>query len=606
MNFNGDTPGDFADGGLMTGSLEITDDLKVGDSITLDGKYTLPVTAPIGPNNVITSDGTDQLIWTGDLSVGDVSSVTTSTVDGEIVLFNGTGGKSIKNSSKVISDFITNPLDRTSNDAAAAQISVRKAHGPGGYVQNGDQITRYSSSAFRQLSSIYAVTGWHQWEATEDHINSSGSRYSVWSTNNGDTIATRKLEIDTDGISMLDTLKVKSGVVNIDSATNAAITHSISGVGKWQVGNIGSDNYQIKNPNTLIVPLEVDSLTDKITISGKMAINDDLNVVGNIFTDKIYIGQDTNHWRTEGLNGGNLGLDTFDELNQRALLVRKGDMTMYNNAINSQGCTFQFRKRRGVTETNVDAVLNGDTLLRIVGSGYSSTGTGFRETAAIEMKATEDYNATDNGGDMTFYTTANGTATRLERMKIEESGVIKINGGTDSFDLPQSRGTDRQVLTTDGAGIASWDDVPTATLGELYISGSTTETVISNVGQHVPLAGTFTMAYNNGFQATTAAIFTYQGTKQRIFKVDSTYSFSRVAPGASGIDWSISLYKNGSILPGGTVEKRTDGSTDIVSTSLCNLVTLSNGDFVAVRVANLTDTTNVIFKHVTYNIIGLT
>ena len=602
MNFNGDKPGDFADGGIMMGSLEITDDLTVGDSITLEGKYTLPITAPVGVNNVITSDGTDQLIWTGDLSVGDVSSITSSTLDGEIVLFNGTGGKSIKNSAALLSSFITNPLDRTSNDAAASEISVRKAHGPGGYVQNGDQISRYSSSAFRQLGSIYAYTGWHQWEATEDHINSSGSKYSVWSTDNGQTLPVRKLEIDTTGISILDTLMVKSGVVNIDSAVNSAITHSLAGLNKWQVGAIGSDNYEIKNGTTLNVPITIDAATDKISTSGEMKINDNLEVDGNLFTNKIYIGPDENSWRIEPL-GANLALDFFDELNERQLILGKGDIKPYRNTNDALPCFFQFRKRRGNTETITDAVLSGDGLLKIVGSGFKGPLGGFAENAGIEMNATENYTPTTTGSNIIFSTTSNGTTARLERMRIDDG--VTINGGTDSFALPQNRGVDRQVLTTDGAGLASWEDLPHNVLGEIYTTGNATETIISNIGQYVSPTATYVQSYNEGFLAATAPIFTYQGTATRIFKIDSTFSFNS-AMGGAGITWAISLFKNGSIVPGSIIERRTDGTTDIGSASLCNFITLANGDFVAVRVANLTNTTNVIFKHLTYNIIGLT
>ena len=604
MNFNGDIAGDFTDGGIMMGSLEITDDLTVGDSITLEGKYTLPITAPVGANNVIVSDGSDQLVWTGDLSVGDVSSITTSTLDGEIVLFNGTGGKSVKNSAALLSSFITNPLDRTSNDAAASEISVRKAHGVGGYVQDGDQISRYSSSAFRQLGSIYAYTGWHQWEATEDHLNSSGCKYSVWTTDNGQTLPVRKLEIDSNGISVLDTLRVKSGVVSIDGAVNAAIMLSRSSVTKWQVGAIGGDDFKIANPTTLNTPLLIDSVTDKVTLEGKMLVGDDVNIEGSLFTDKIYIGQDVNNWRIEPL-GANLALDFFDELNERQLILGKGDIKPYRNTNDALPCFFQFRKRRGNTETLSDAVLSGDGLLKIVGSGFKGPLGGFGENAGIEMNATENYTPTTSGSNIIFSTTSNGTTARLERMRIEESGSVVINSGTDSFALPQNRGVDRQVLTTDGAGLATWANLPHTFLGEIYTSNSAAQTIISNIGQYVPVAGAFIQSYNQGFLAATAPIFTYTGVGTRIFKVDSSFSFGS-ATGGTGITWSFALFRNGALLPGSIVEHRTTGTTDIGSDTITNLVTLANGDFVAVRVANLSSTVNCIVKHLSYNIIGLT
>ena len=687
MNFNGDTPGDFSDGGLMTGSLEITDDLTVGDSITLDGKYTLPVTAPLGPNSVITSDGTDQIIWTGDLSVGDVSSITTSTVDGEIVLFNGEGGKSVKNSSKVISDFITNPLDRTTNDAAAAEISVRKSHGPGGYVLNGDQITRYSSSAFRQLSSIYAYTGWHQWEATEDHINSSGSKYSVWSTNNGDTMAQRKLEIDTSGIAMLDTLSVKSGIVNIDAAVNSVINYSLSDVPKWQVGAIGSDNYEIKNENTTNIALSIDSATDTITTSGKMLVGGDLEADGELLLKNSGVLEA----KITAISNGTL---IVTDVNGDGVLRLGGFLNQFNYSGDDNTPVFiSARKTRG-TRAAPTAILNGDNIRLDYALGHD--GVGLNVGVQRYVKATENWSPGNNGSSYSIQTCNNGSSVEVERflidtagthiktdlnvdgnvsvnegfinidtssdslisydrdstykwlvgnklassdafvftnstavdtivieqgatttkLNISEAGVnsigplfaesgLTLNTGSNAFSMPPDRGTDAQILTTDGAGLTSWTTLPHNVLGELYISGNATNTVISNIGQYTPLAGTFTMSYNNGFLAATAPIFTYQGGGERIFKIDSTFSFNAVT-GGTGITWSFALFRNGALLPGSITERRTDGTTDIVSASLCNFVTLANTDFVAVRIANLTNTTDILVKHMAYNIIGLT
>ena len=597
MNFNGDTPGDFADGGIMTGSLEITDDLTVGDSITLDGKYTLPITAPVGANNVIVSDGTDQLVWTGDLSVGDVSSITTSTLDGEIVLFNGTGGKSIKNSAALISSFITNPLDRTSNDAAASEISVRKAHGPGGYVQNGDQISRYSSSAFRQLGSIYAYTGWHQWEATEDHLNSSGSKYSIWSTDNGQTLPQRKLEIDTTGISILDTLRVKSGVVNIDAAVNSVITHSLAGLTKWQVGAIGSDNYEIKNSNTLNVPITIDAATDKISTSGEMKINDNLELDGSLFM------------RASGVDGykivpdGGSGFSVTDSNDEYYLSFDMGIYATYNYSNGQTGCRILNTRGRGTTFATREGLLEFDRISEINDTGTDSSGVQGSGGTRF-MICDEDWTAGSHGTKYQIKTTDRGNITPLLKLEIGTDGVT-INGGTDTVTFPKNRGVDRQVLTTNGAGLASWEDLPHSVLGEIYTTGNTAETIISNIGQYVSPTATYVQSYNSGFLPATSPIFTYQGTATRIFKIDSTFSFNS-ALGGTGITWSFALFRNGALLPGSIVEHQTSGTTDIGSDTITNLVTLSNGDFVAVRVANLTSTVNCVVKHLSYNIIGLT
>jgi hypothetical protein len=220
------------------------------------------------------------------------------------------------------------------------------------------------------------------------------------------------------------------------------------------------------------------------------------------------------------------------------------------------------------------------------------------------MICDEDWTAGSHGTKYQIKTTDRGNITPLLKLEIGTDGVT-INGGTDTVTFPKNRGVDRQVLTTNGAGLASWEDLPHSVLGEIYTTGNTAETIISNIGQYVSPTATYVQSYNSGFLPATSPIFTYQGTATRIFKIDSTFSFNS-ALGGTGITWSFALFRNGSLLPGSIVEHQTSGTTDIGSDTITNLVTLSNGDFVAVRVANLTSTVNCVVKHLSYNIIGLT
>jgi hypothetical protein len=55
--------------------------------------------------------------------------------------------------------------------------------------------------------------------------------------------------------------------------------------------------------------------------------------------------------------------------------------------------------------------------------------------ALIESYATEAYTASANGGDMRFYTVANGTTPRIERMRIDQNGNVGIGTATPNATL---------------------------------------------------------------------------------------------------------------------------------------------------------------------------
>ncbi len=81
-------------------------------------------------------------------------------------------------------------------------------------------------------------------------------------------------------------------------------------------------------------------------------------------------------------------------------------------------------------------------------SGRGHTGSGFTsDRVGITMFATEAYTSTANGTRMSFYTTANGTTSLTERMRIDNSGNVGI--GTTS--------PDKKLHVSNGsAGIGSY------------------------------------------------------------------------------------------------------------------------------------------------------
>jgi hypothetical protein len=77
------------------------------------------------------------------------------------------------------------------------------------------------------------------------------------------------------------------------------------------------------------------------------------------------------------------------------------------------------------TAASPTASLNNNSLVRILGIGY--TGSAFSASRAeIAFRCEQDWTTTANGTYMQFNTTANGTTTSTERMRIDSSGNVVI------------------------------------------------------------------------------------------------------------------------------------------------------------------------------------
>lgn len=97
-------------------------------------------------------------------------------------------------------------------------------------------------------------------------------------------------------------------------------------------------------------------------------------------------------------------------------------LTANNTA--AAGSLVGFGRSRG-TQTARTQSLNGDTVLNLVGSGYTGsvdTGDTGGFNNAITFVQTENATATANGGEMFFSTTPNTTRTPVERLRIKSTG----------------------------------------------------------------------------------------------------------------------------------------------------------------------------------------
>lgn len=72
------------------------------------------------------------------------------------------------------------------------------------------------------------------------------------------------------------------------------------------------------------------------------------------------------------------------------------------------------------------ATSSGRSLMFLGGRGHTGAGFATVSRVGIGMEATENWTATANGTRITFDTTANGTTSRLERMRIDQNGRVGI------------------------------------------------------------------------------------------------------------------------------------------------------------------------------------
>ena len=95
------------------------------------------------------------------------------------------------------------------------------------------------------------------------------------------------------------------------------------------------------------------------------------------------------------------------------------------------------------------------------GPNYDFVGMDYAEFSNIVIGLSADTNITGSDANTIRATTNN--------LKLVAAGAVQINNSYNSFTLPTSRGSDKQVLTTDGLGGTSWNTIST----NLKIAGDT-------------------------------------------------------------------------------------------------------------------------------------
>jgi hypothetical protein len=121
---------------------------------------------------------------------------------------------------------------------------------------------------------------------------------------------------------------------------------------------------------------------------------------------------------------GNVGIGTDNPLFQFEMHGQAPNMNLYRYDNSITPAVFRASKARG-TQAAPLSVLANDGLGGLYFGGYNGTGWDFN-TAYILSSATEAFSATGSGSNISFYTTANGSITTTEKMRIAHNGNVGI------------------------------------------------------------------------------------------------------------------------------------------------------------------------------------
>ena len=120
------------------------------------------------------------------------------------------------------------------------------------------------------------------------------------------------------------------------------------------------------------------------------------------------------------------------------------------------------------------------------------------------------------------------------------------------------------------------------TYGSAYFSGTPVETTLV-ADTPAKAAGDTTAMQLSGFTMPAHNRLTYTDATTRVFSV--TFAGSMFKGSGTGSDVTMYLYKNGSVIPGGWIDRRVPGS-DTGAFAVTAQVSLDQDDYVELWVAN--------------------
>jgi len=613
MDFNGNpiSGESLANGGIVNGSLEVTQNLTAIGSIGLISKYTLPITPPLEPGSVITSDGTSQLIWTGDLSVGDVSSVTNTSVNNEIVLFNGVTGKSITNSQITVNAGIVQDLgEEMSNDnldSVGAQLTYKKSR-LGSALQSGDSVggirfNGHDGTNYQNIAFVNCVTGGNL------SPSNRSAQMVFYTTNDNNSTPSLKLTLWDEGVEVEDNLKIPR------------ITYMDGGISKFYAEADGNFIYYYKQDGT--------------SVSGFSP-----GFIQNYLSSNSAVGHRVFNFRSRGTELSPLPLNSGDSLNDLVEIGYNTNTYYQTSRINTKATenwtatasgssiTFYTTDNGTVTQSeklklDTDGVSTPDNLT-VEGNNRqlilrdNVTGPGLCN-ASLSFHDINDAGVTSmscSTGPLIFYHLG------VPEFLISPTEAVALNNATTKgthtvgdtnvnthYIFPSTKGLPGQHLKLNASNDMIWTDEtpyipPVISYGEMFFQGNATPVTMPN-------QGAFYLINNGTFLSGILANFTLNGTYLTytgpggVFKVAVNVSWQN---GALGTDtYRLGVFRNGTILQSSTIRANLNSTTNVYPRN-CSaecFVNLGNGDLVAPVVSCVTSTNAVTIVDINFNVIQI-
>ncbi len=180
-------------------------------------------------------------------------------------------------------------------------------------------------------------------------------------------------------------------------------------------------------------------------------------------------------------------------------------------------------------------------------------------------------------------------------------GDITVHNGTNDIRLPV--GIDGYYLVADSGetGGIKWDslNLDTTSYGFYYMSGNTTETIVSVAGTLYKAVGTTTAGLLDDFTHTNNRL-TYTGTDTKQFLLTAAATVITITnDDISGIVF----FKNGSQI--GAFTRGNAHASKFENASDTKLVELATNDYVEIYTTDVTDNTNVIIQDLNVSVINV-
>ena len=200
-------------------------------------------------------------------------------------------------------------------------------------------------------------------------------------------------------------------------------------------------------------------------VANNTTSGDDLNLTADEFTFSPTAGQ------VHINDGGDLIIGSQKSVAESVMgiyaqfaSIQEDYAGAYFIAYDNAGFPFNSARRARGSVASPSAVQANDILFRFGGGGYDNAGFPTGNEVMIEFKAAEAYDATSHGTYILFSTTAAGSTSTNEKMRLTSEGHLKL-GGADSQKLYFGEGDDYSI-EWDGS-----DAVHTITAGDFVFTG---------------------------------------------------------------------------------------------------------------------------------------